>query len=60
MFILVLLFGMFIAASGYSNITLVMVIFYMKLSHHLVRLSTMVYVKWVYEIDVKDVTDDAG
>ena len=37
-----------------------MVIFYMKLGHHLVRLSAMVYVKWVYEIGAKDVTDDAG
>ena len=36
-----------------------MVISYMKLSHHLVRLSAMVYVKWVYEIGAKDVTDDA-
>ena len=37
-----------------------MVIFYMKLSHHLAWLGAMVYVKWVYEIGVKDVTDDAG
>ena len=37
-----------------------MVIFYMKLDHHLVRLSVIIYVKWVYEIGAKDVTDDAG
>ena len=37
-----------------------MVIFYMKLGHHLVKLSAIIYVKWVYEMGAKDATDDAG
>ena len=61
MFILVLLFGMFIAASGDSNTTLSNgdILHEVKPSSCEVKCHG-INVKWVYEIGVKDVTDDDG